>query len=135
MGIVLRWESLEDGIIYWGFEGYWSWKEYFESIPTMIELASTGRHERIDIICDLSRSKRIPMDVIQNVQRGTPNSEDEAKSWGLTVVVGGNSFIKTIYTLLCRLRPIFAEHYRLGDSLDAALAMIMEHRKSYSAAD
>lgn len=135
MAIVLRWESFEDGIIYWGFEGYWTWTEYFKSIPEMLELASTSSHSRIDIICDLSRSKRIPMDIIQNVQLGSPKSEEEAQAWGLTVVIGGNSFIQTIYTLLCRLRPLIAEHYRLGDSHENALSMIAEHRKSYSTTD
>ena len=135
MAIVLRWESHEEGIIYWGFEGYWTWAEYFKSIPEMIELASTGRHSRIEIICDLSRSKRIPLDIIQNVQRGSPKTEEEAKDWGLTVVIGGNSFIQTVYTLICRLRPFLANHYRLADSLAEANQMIAEHRKSYSAAD
>lgn len=130
MAVVLRWESLEEGIIYWGFEDYWTWGEYFDSIPKMIALASTSKHERIYILVDLRESLHIPVDLIQNVRRGSPKNEEEAKGWGLTVVVGGNAFVKTVYTLMCRLRPLLAQHYRLADTPEEAHAMIQEHRQS-----
>jgi hypothetical protein len=135
MPMKLEWMSEPDGIIYWGFVGYWTWGEYFMGIRDMINLASSSAQPQVYIICDLSESKHIPFDVLHNVQFGSPKNEEESKGWALTVIVGGGTFVKTIFSLVIRLRPFLANHYRLANSLDEALNLIAEHRKTYSAAD
>jgi hypothetical protein len=135
MAMKLEWMSKEYGIIYWGFIGYWTWAEYFRSIKDMIALASESPLPVVHIICDLSQSKHIPFDVLHNVKLGSPKSEEESKGWGLTVIVGGGTFVKTIFSLVIRLRPFLANHYRLAESIEDARLMIEKYQESQKAPD
>lgn len=131
MTMELQWVSDEKRIIYWRFADYWTWAEYFQTIPLLIELASESQEARIDIICDLSESKHIPLNVIQNVQRGSPKTPDDAKRWGITVVVSGDGFVKATLGLLQKLIPFLGQHYYLAKNLDEAEKIILEHRQSF----
>lgn len=135
MPMKIEWMSEPDGIIYWGFVGYWTWGEYFIGIQDMIKLASSSPHTSVHIICDLSESRHIPFDVLHNVQFGSPKNEEESKGWGLTVIVGGGTFVRTVFSLITRLRPFLANHYRLANSVEDALQIIEAYRTSMIAAD
>ena len=129
MPIKVQWESEEKGIVYWSFEGFWLWSEYFESIQDLVNLTEPVKDKRIDIICDLRPSKHIPLNIIKNVQLGSPKNSAEAPNWGITVIVGSDNFIKLIYTLLSRINSFLAEHYVLSETMEDAHRLIEEHRQ------
>src|SRR5690606_10297001 len=126
------WDSQEKGIIYWTFEDYWTWGEYFQGIQDMMVLASETSYERIDIICDLRPSKHFPINILKNVQLGSPKTEEEAKTWGITVVIGTGKFVNLLYTLLCRINRFLAEHYFLAETMEEAHQLIEDHRQHQS---
>ncbi|PJF27047.1 MAG: hypothetical protein CUN53_05520 [Phototrophicales bacterium] len=80
---------------------------------------------RVEVIFDVKRSIGMPGGAIGHL---SGLSAKPQANFGIGVMVGGNTFLKTMVQIFLKLYPRYQNQYYLADSVEAALTIIAEKR-------
>ena len=127
MGVSGTWlnDQPETEIVYIILEGNWTWDDFFQFVDQHLDpMLLTIDKRKGCVICDMTKSPRLPMDAITQatrlIRRGT--------HWDLTVVVGSNAFAKMPVNVITRLLPNLAKNVATAETLEQAITLIETHR-------
>jgi len=127
MGIRVDWYNKEHTVIYWQFEGRWTWDEFAAAQKIASELLQNITYQ-VDIIGNLQQSAQLPTNALSAYTRFAMQS---AENTGLIVLVGSGAFIKTLTQVFKRIMPgnLPATDFVYADTNEAAYALILAEQK------
>ena len=123
--ITVRWHDKTKGIQLLYFQGDWTWEEYFAVIEESNEMMREADPQRIDIIAYMKESGRLPLNAITHVRSAGTNRPE---NWGITVIVGGGTFVNMMLEIGRRVTPHLAHRYHAADTFEDALKLIETNR-------
>lgn len=128
MSIYAYWDAEDKQILRTDIVGAWTWEEYLDSMYKQI--AHLEAQERVDHIVDLRHSKQSPSKgAIHQLRRVAENRQ---KNQGITVMVGANTFLKSLLDVFVQIYGQRFPQNHLVESLEAALALIKQVRDNAS---
>jgi hypothetical protein len=133
MPVTVDWYDDEKQIIYYRFEGLWSWAQFLSGWERVGDLLDSIDHEA-HIIGDFTRSLRFPADLVRHIRETRRLAEQHPRA-GLVVVIGVDWYIQTLWRFLTGIMPGIQFQPHFVDTLDEALALIAAHRSGPDQAD
>jgi len=131
MTIKVSWDSDEKTIIRYDFEGKWTWAEFHTATEDAFALTRTVPHT-VDSISNFMPGAALPGDALFQFRRAMSNAPSNR---GITVIVGGSSFIKALVGVFGKLNQALGRRLMLADTLDQARAILAARRPSSSQGD
>lgn len=131
MAIELYWDDDARTTMLMEIEGAWTWDEMYETAQKIKKVTDNATHE-IAAILDVSRGATVPGGSIfnpQTLQHGRNMLKMGEGGTGPLIIVGANSFIRTIYNALYRLDKKALSHVQFADTVEAARALLAAQRK------
>jgi hypothetical protein len=126
MPITVKWDNAEKTIIYYTFDGAWTWDEFNAVYQEVYAMLDTVQH-KVHAIVDLRNSRLLPRDTLTQMRRLT---YEQHENGGLTVFITTNAFAKTLYSILSNLYRRAREIFRLASTPQAAYNILHEYDKS-----
>jgi hypothetical protein len=123
MAVSVAWDNDEQTILRYDVKGHWTWDEFTVAFKQGLAMVAAVTH-RVDFMVNpLDQKSRgyLPPNTIYHVITMYRNSPPNK---GLTVVIGGGSFFKTLNELNRRLYPRISARYLVVDSLEEARAAL-----------
>lgn len=125
MPITIDWYDVEKTILRYEFTGQWSWEELHQAMDEVQEqMASVST--RVDVIIDVSQSKRIPAGALSQMRGGTLKASE---NWGMGVFVGTGTFLNALLTTFSRVYPKMGQRYQSASTTAEAYQLILKNRK------
>ena len=128
MAISVEWGNEEHTIVYWVFNGKWTWEEFSEVQRESNQLLLTVDHT-VDVIGNLKRGPRLPANALSAYQGLLEHS---AENTGLIVLVGSSNFVKAMVGVFTRLtsKKVPGSEFTFASTLREAYAIIEQHSKN-----
>lgn len=126
MNINMVWDNNEQNVMRVTFAKVWSWDE-FDAIVEQAQLMMDEVHHQVDVIIDMRESGAFPERAFWRFHK-LINTKHHNR--GRVIVVGGNSFIRTLTDTLQRLASdLFdAETFLLVSTIEEARASLFRRR-------
>jgi len=126
MPIHLDWDTTLPNVIYYTFEGRWTWTEFLTTFEKELQIVKARDMARYDVITDFLQSAVLPKGpgiahVYSVFRRYPPN-------WGITVIVNRSMLIRAMVDIGSKLHPDTRGHYYTTDTVEAARRLIQENR-------
>ena len=130
MAISVEWGNEEHTIVYWVFNGKWTWEEFSDAQRESNQLLATVDHI-VDIIGNLKRGPNLPPNALSAYQGLLEHS---AENLGLIVLVGSSNFVKALVGIFSRMIPskIPGADFTFAVTLREAYVIIEQHSKNRS---
>ena len=120
MPITVQWDNEEKTIIYYTFDGAWTWDEFYAVYRDVYAMLDTVQHP-VHAIVDLRSSRLLPRDTLTQMRRLT---YEQHENGGMTVFITSNPLAHTFYTLLTNLYRRALEIFRLAATPEEAYQML-----------
>ena len=122
MGVSWIWENDEQTIVRFTFVDPWTWEDFLTANAEAGDIVANLNHV-VDAIFDFRAGGNLPLGAISVF--GTAGQKSlETPTEGLTVVIGMNSFMRTMYNVIVRIHPELKSIVRIASDDDEALAII-----------
>lgn len=125
MSVTIGWLDASQTIMVYTFIGSWTWEELYPIYEEALRQEAAVPHH-VDVICDMSRSGRIPGNVLTQLvtigDRQPPNV-------GLTIFVTTDPFARSLHGLITRVKPSFRQIFGIAPSMAAAVEQIAERSR------
>lgn len=125
MPIRVYWEDETRTIVYYDFEGVWTWDELYTAFYQAIAMENSVCH-RVDVILDMRQSGRLPANALLHVKN---IADKQPPNIGLSVFVTNNAFVASLYTVAIKVYGKIAHYFRLAATLEEARDMIAAARQ------
>lgn len=113
MAVERVWENEAKTVVRLDFIGHWSWAELKSAIVQVVKEAN----HPYDAILNYNTGPIIPRDILSIAQI----APDKLRY--LILVSDNHPFLQTIGEIFAGLNKVFAQRYKLADSLDAAYSL------------
>jgi hypothetical protein len=110
MPITVKWDNDEKTIIYYTFDGAWTWDEFNAVYQDVYAMLDTVQHQ-VHAIVDLRSSRLLPRDTLTQMRRLT---YEQHENGGITVFITSNPLARTFYSILSNLYRRAREIFRLA---------------------
>ena len=120
MGVSVRWDHKEAGIMLYTVEGRWAWEDLFNAIDQARVLADSVDLEQVHSIIDIRAGSMFPQNALvhfRKMSNGTGNPKLKA---GTAVLVGDNFFVKALVEIMSRWNYRSMQHFMLTTTLNEA---------------
>ncbi len=127
MPIHIEWHNEEKKVLIRTVEGYWTWKQWYDTRDEADSMMATVNHPVITVI-DFTSSLGLPPRALGQVRTLLLNPPDNLD---VTIIVGMGVFIQSIYNVGKKMYPSLTEKRRmiLAPSMEKAQAIIEERLK------
>lgn len=125
MAVHYSWYDRAEAIVLCEISGRWSWEEFYAARAAFREANADIDQPRVDLILYLTPDAVMPDNFI-SIMRGVVASA--AKSWGITVVVKPQAFVRALFNVLRKTYPDAGARYPFADSYEQACELIRAHR-------
>ncbi len=129
MNITVAWDNDEQTIIRYDFDKGWTWREFYTATDQAFVLTRSVTHT-VNSISYFKPGVVLPPDALFQFRRAMTNAP---KNRGVTVIVGGSTFIITMVSLFGKLNKRLGERLMIADSLERARAVLAARRQSRAA--
>lgn len=126
MPIHTRWFNDDRTILLETFQGSWSVADYQAMVDQAAAMLATVPHT-VHIIVDATTSGRVPVNIISGI---TYAMKRVPANQGITVFVHVDVFINALIGLATRLNPRLGATLFSADTLDDALALIVQRTEA-----
>ena len=125
MAISIEWGNDEHTIIYWVFNGKWTWEEFSDAQRDSNRLLATVAHT-VHVIGNLQNGPTLPANALSAYQGFLEHSPENT---GITVLVGSSNFVKAIVGVFTRIMPnkVPGADFTFAATLPDAYALIARH--------
>ncbi len=127
MSVSADWQDEKHDIVFYNFEGAWTWDEMYRAYTKAIALEKSVPY-RVDVILDLRRSKSIPANALLHVKN---ISDKQPENLGLTVVVTPNGFVRALYNAGVAFYKGIGHYFRVTPTMEEAAQMIAADRQAH----
>jgi hypothetical protein len=130
MHITVQWDDESHTILRYTYTSRWTWADYESAVAKARELlnAEAQPNRLVDVIADFSHSSVLPDHAIANFRRSLQT--ENAIAFGITVLITGNQFIRTMVEVFGRLNQRTSAKLRTANNLDEARSLIAGFRAS-----
>jgi len=125
MSVKVSWDKNDKKTIRYDFEGRWMWDEFYAAAENAFALTRSVEHT-VDSISFFRPGAYLPPNALMHFRRAMVNAP---KNRGVTVIVGGSMFIKTMVTVFSKLNRQLGERLLLADTLEQARVMLAARQK------
>jgi hypothetical protein len=131
MAIQVDWDGSgrvpEKSVIYWTFDGEWTWDQFAEMDKRAYELSLEMTPTVVDVLVDMRASSRIPFSgaigyFSRSIRRNPPNR-------GSVVIFGASGIVRALEPVLRRLNPGTSDGYQIIETIDEAYQFLEKRRK------
>jgi len=130
MTIKVKWDNVEQTIIYYTFEGAWSFKEFNDVYADVYQMLDTVDHT-VHAIVDLRASNLFPRDTLTEMRRLT---FEQHENGGITVIITERTMAHSMYNFLKAIYKRFSEVFHLVKTPEAAYQRIHQEETGISEA-
>ena len=128
MGVSVSWDNDDKTALRYDFKGRWTWQEF--DAATVEAFAMTGSVPHIvDSISNFEIGAALPPNALFQFRRAMSKAPPNR---GITVIVGGSLFIKTMVTTFSRLNKQLGERLLIADTLNQARTLLAARRPTLS---
>ncbi|MBI5961131.1 MAG: hypothetical protein HY866_20510 [Chloroflexi bacterium] len=125
MPINTRWDDPEQKTtVLWVFEGVWSWADYAAAEQNAVQMCQ-GIDYPLDHIVELTHLKLSPTDLLTRGRQLYSGKSDFRA--GLTVLVGPNRFIESVFNIVKQVLPHQFEAYEIVPTIEEARTLIRQY--------
>jgi len=128
MGVRVYWDTDEKKVIWYVFEGKWTWPEFYDAYNQALELESAITH-RFHCIMDLRQAIGMPANILVHVKNLT---DRQPNNIGLTVMVTNDHFIYSLHRIGVKFYSKIGQYYAIAPTIEQAFEKIMEAEAAYS---
>jgi hypothetical protein len=127
LGISVEWGDEARTIVFWGFNGVWTWADFSvaqEKATRMVEMVD----HTVAVIADMKHSPVLPANALSLYRSVVHRS---AENTGLIVLVGASRLVKTMVQVFLRINPrndLPGTNFAFADTVDEAHALIAQNR-------
>jgi hypothetical protein len=120
MRIKVQWDNEQHTLVRWDFMGVWNWSDFLAAQNESNALIKSVSHT-VDIIGDVSQIHRVPPGAIGQFRIYRRNDPDNT---GRVVLVGANTYIRTIVEIFRGMFPNTGGNFTFADSLEEARSLL-----------
>ncbi len=126
MGITIVWDNSDHTVMRMTFTSPWNWDD-LETILTEVHAMLDTVNHRVDVIVDMKNSGAIPEGAFWRFHKLT---QTKHRNRGRVILVGGNTFIRTMTDTVRRLaNDLFdADMFVLAPTVEDARAVLFKKR-------
>ena len=126
MPIDVFWDQILERVIYWQFQGSWTWKE-FEAAQKLANTLIDQHAGTVDVIMDLRESGHLPKDALSQIKQRLETRHPRVR---FTAVIGAGMVLRNLYQMLHRIFPhhLFQIQASFVDTPGEAYATITDQR-------
>jgi hypothetical protein len=128
MPISVSWDNDDKTTIRYDFNGQWTWDEFRVSSENAFAMTRSVSHT-VDSISNFDPTTTLPPNALFQFRRAMTTAP---KNRGVTVIVGGALFVRTMVGVFGKLNRQLGERLLLADTLDQARARLAERRSRTS---
>ncbi len=128
MGVNISWDNGEKTALRYDFKGRWTWEEFDAAALEAFAMTGSVTHT-VDSISNFEIGATLPPNALFQFRRAMSKAPPNR---GITVIVGGSLFIKTMVTTFSRLNKQLGERLQIADSLEQARALLAARRPKSS---
>ncbi len=129
MPITTIWDSEEEGIIRFVFQGRWTWADIEQAREAGVEMSRASSHPAVCVIADMRNTSIMPEGAIQQT-RNSLKTPLPPNNLNFTVIVGASMFVEMFYNVLKRIfQAQMTSTYAIASSLEEARALIEQRRQ------
>lgn len=122
MPVQVRWYDEEKRILYYDFQGIWTWDEYFMALAEGRPLMRAVDHQ-VCILNDMRKATHIPSGFMARTQTVISSRPDNT---GRVVFIATQTFFSNLLDTIRRVLPDFGANYFYEDSEEKALAHLRQ---------
>jgi hypothetical protein len=130
MPITVRWDNDTKTIIYYIFDGAWTWDEFNTVYKDVYAMLDTVEH-KVHAIVDLRTSRLLPRDTLTEMRRLT---YEQHENGGITIFITTNALARTFYSILSNVYRRAREIFRLVNTPEEAYTVIAEYESQHKQA-
>jgi len=127
MPIQIVWDNDEHNTLRYDVSGKWTWEELFKARDEVYAHMNGVAHERVDAIINFNGGFNVPSGALNQIQQ---LREDPHAKAGLTVMVGANGFMRTMFGTFTKVY-----NSTTGHTVDFLYAKTLEEARDLIAAD
>jgi hypothetical protein len=120
MPVQVRWYDEDKRILYYEFQGVWTWDEYFDVLAEGRRMMRSVNHT-VCILKDLTRATHVPGNFMIKAQTVIESRPDNT---GRVVFISTQTFFLNLMDTMRRVVPGFSELYYYEDTEELALAHV-----------
>lgn len=125
MTVHYSWYDNAETIALCEISGRWTWDEFYDARSVFRQVNAAVERPRVDILLYLTPEATMPDNFI-TVMRSVVSSA--AKSWGITVLVRPQPFVRALFNVLRKTYPDVGARYPFAESFEQAVMLVMESR-------
>lgn len=99
MPIRVIWDNEEKTVIQYLYEGRWTWDDFYKALNQARAMIDTVNH-KVDFIVNIKSSSILPENALS---RGQSIGSSPHPNQGVTIVVGANSFMQSMYNIFSKV--------------------------------
>jgi hypothetical protein len=122
MGVQVGWDTENKKAIRYDFQGQWTWHDFRQATTEGFALTKSVKH-RVDTISNFHPGANLPSDALFQFNRAMKNAPENR---GVTVIVGGTSFIKNLVSIFSRVYKPLGKRLVLASSVEEARRKLAE---------
>ena len=126
MGVSVRWDNKEAGVLLYTVEGRWTWEDLFAAIECSRELANSVALEQVNSIIDIRAGSLFPQNAILHFRKMSNSAGNPKLKAGTAVLVGDNFFVKALVEIMSRWNYRSMQHFSMTETLDEAREFLVE---------
>jgi hypothetical protein len=126
MKVSVSWDNDDKTAIRYDFEQGWTWSDFSAATVDGFALTRSVQHT-VDSISYFKPGVELPPNALFQFRKAMANAP---KNRGVTVIVGGSLFIKTLVGAFSRIYPQLGQRLLLADSLEQARTLLSARRQA-----
>lgn len=120
MPITVRWDNDSQTVVYYEFNGKWTWEEYHNAIHSAYELVEKLPYV-VNMILDFRHANVMPSNALSIFGR---SMKTPPRDFDLAVLVTKSGFIEAIYNVFRRVNGKMAEKLVMVKTVEEARALL-----------
>lgn len=125
MPVSVSWYDDAKTIVWYDFQGKWTWDELYPEFERALEMERSVGH-RVDVILDFRDTHSVGANALAHLKRIADRQPDNI---GLSVFVTQNQFMKKLYDIGTSFYKPIGHYFRVVPTVDDALAVIYKERE------
>ncbi len=129
MPIELQWDPEVDHLLYWTFQGKWTWDEFFDAYHRELEMVKPLNGQRWDCIGDFQDAPGLPSGAGAISHVITVLKQAKELDFGMLVVVTHSGFIRAMVGIATSIQTQFRDSFLVCETPDLARGLIRADRQ------
>jgi hypothetical protein len=130
MPVHVRWYDAENHILYYNFQGDWTWDEYFTALAEGRALMRSVDHN-VCLLNDMRQATHIPSGFMSKAQTVVGSRPDNT---GRVVFIATQTFYLNLLDTVRRVLPAFGANYFYEETEEQALAHLERWMREHTTA-